>query len=284
MMDEPSPENVRAATLSDEVLAALVARFGGPATDGLALTGSYARGEATRYSDIDLLRFLADEPATERERYRLHLLDGRLVSVTSTTIPAKRAELMRPEGAIWAVAGLRQARILYDRDGALAALLAEAHAFTWTPELRAAAAAHASETLAGLAEEVHKALGALERGAEGALLYAALGLQQGVIRAALVSSCVTLATENDFFDAALQLATSDQRWSRLLRIVIGYEASPAGMSPARGRGIAALWLYVVAAGMLADTLTEGDRVVIAESVATIRANLAETRQAMGMLE
>lgn len=283
-MGKPSPERPSAALLSEEALAALLERFGGSAVDGLALTGSYARGEATGYSDIDLLRFVVAEPSTEREHYRLYLLDGRLLSVTTTTIIAKRAELARPEGALWAVEGLRQARILLDRDGALAGLVNEARAFTWTAGLRAAAAEYASETLAGLAEEVHKALGALERGADGALLYAALGLQQGVIRAALVAACTLLATENDFFDAALRLATPDRRWGRLLRIVIGYDALPVGMSLARGRGIAALWLYVLAAGMLAETLTEGDRMVIAESVASIHDNLVESRQDMGMLD
>lgn len=270
--------------MTDAALDGLVQRFSGPDVDGLALTGSYARGEATAYSDIDLLRFVVEEPATEHERYRLHVLDGRLVSETTTTIIAKRVELARPEGALWAVEGLRQARILYDRDGALAALVDEARAFSWTAGLRAAAAEYASETLAGLAEEVHKALGALERGADGALLYAALGLQQGVIRAALVAACTLLVTENDFFDAALRLATPDGRWRPLLRIVLGYDPPPTGMPLARGRGIAALWLYVVAAGMLAETLTERDRAVIAESVSFIHANLAEHRRDMGMLD
>lgn len=283
-MSESSPERQVAATLSDEALAALAERIGALEADGLALTGSYARGEATRYSDIDLLRFASTEPTSERERYRLSLLDGRLVSVTTTTILAKRAELARPESALWAVEGLRQARILSDRNGALAALLSEAQAFTWTPALRAAAAGHASETLAGLAEEVHKALGALERGADGALLYATIGLQQGLIRAALVAACTLLTSENDFFDAALRLATPDRRWSRLLRIVIGHDAPPVELPLARGRGIAALWLYVVAAGMLAASLTEEDCVVVAESVERIRVNLAKSRQAMDTLE
>jgi hypothetical protein len=225
---------------------------------------------ATRYSDVDLLCFAAQEPTSERERYRLWLIDGRLVSVSVTTLAAKRAELARPETAIWAVPGLRQAQALHDRDGGLAALLAEAHAFTWTPALSRAAGEFASNMLAGLAEEVHKLLGARERGNDSATLYAALGLQQGLIRAALVAHGTLLTSENDFFAEALRLAGPDSRWERLLRATLGYEPPPAGAPLPLTRGVAVLWLYVEAAGMLATILTAEDGALVAESVARIR--------------
>jgi predicted nucleotidyltransferase len=260
--------------LSAAELATLAERFDGADVEGLALTGSHARGEATAHSDVDLLRFTQTDPTTERTRYHLWLLDGRLVSVSTTTIAAKRAELKRPESALWAVPGLRQARILRDCDGALAGLIAEAHAFTWTPALRAAAVDHASETLAGLAEEVHKLLGAREREDESALLYAALGLQQSLTRAALVAHGVLLVSENAYFAEALRLAGVGSRWERLLRLVIGYDAPPAGAPPARGRGDAALWLYVEATRLLADILTVEDGALVAEAVARIQHVLA----------
>ncbi len=266
--DDAAPPGLSAAEL-----AALAERFDGAEVEALALTGSHARGEATAHSDVDLLRFTQAEPTIERERYHLWLLDGRLVSVSTTTISAKRAELTRPESALWAVPGLRQARILRDRSGALAALIAEAHAFTWTPALRAAD--HASDTLAGLAEEVHKLLGARERGDESALLYATLGMQQSLTRAALVAHGVLLVSENTYFAEALRLAGAGSRWERLLRVVIGYDAPPAGASPARGRGEAALWLYVEAARLLADMLAAEDGALVAEAVARIKRALAD---------
>jgi Nucleotidyltransferase domain len=269
--DERAP-----ATLSEPELADLTARFGrdDEGVEGLGLTGSYARGQATAHSDVDLLRFVAVEPQSDRERYRLWLVDGRLVSVSTTTLASKRAELARPATAIWVVSALRQTQILADRAGGLAALVAEAHAFTWTPALRAAAIDHASDTLAGLAEEAHKALGACERGDESAMLYATLGLQQVLIRVALVARGALLESENEWFDAALRLEPPDSRWQRLLRLVVGYDASPAGMAPARGRAEAALWLYVEATRLLADMLTVEDAALVAETVARIRATLA----------
>ncbi|HEX8995793.1 MAG TPA: nucleotidyltransferase domain-containing protein [Ktedonobacterales bacterium] len=265
----------RARPLDDHELAALTRRYVGPGVAALALTGSHARGDAHGHSDIDLLRFMERERATARERYHLDLISGRLVSVSATTLAAKRAELAQPETAIWAVPGLRQARALYDRDGDLAALLAEAHAFLWTPELRRAADAYASDALAGLAEEVHKLLGALERGDESAMLYAALGLQQGLTRAALVARCVLLTSENAYFAEALALDGANSHWRRLLRLVAGFDAPAPGTSPARARGVAALWLYVQAAEMLAGALTVEDCALVAESVGRIRHALRE---------
>ncbi|HET9112104.1 MAG TPA: nucleotidyltransferase domain-containing protein [Ktedonobacterales bacterium] len=247
----------------------LAQRFGGPDIEAIALTGSYARGQAAPLSDVDLLRFAATAPATERERYRLWLVNGRLVSVSTTTIVSKRADLARPESAMWVVPGLRQARILADRDGRLAALIAEAHAFTWTPALSAAAADLVSDTLAGLSEEVHKLLGAFTRGDESAMLYAVLGLQQSLTRAALIARGVLLPSENDYFAEALRLAGPGSRWERLLRVVIGFDATPHGASPARARGETALWLYVEAATLLADTLMPEDAPLVAEAVARI---------------
>lgn len=257
-------------TLADTLLAVLAQRFGGAEVEALALTGSHARGEASLHSDIDLLRFTAQEPTTERERYHLWLVDGHLVSVTTSTIGARRAELMRPEAAIWAVPGLRQARILTDRDGQLAALIGEAQAFTWTPALRRAAADYASDALAGLAEEVYKLLGARERDDTSAMLYATLGLQQGLTRAALVVRGVLIQTENAYFAEALRLEPSGSRWRRLLRVVVGYEAPATGQSLPRGRAEAAMWFYVEAARMLAETLTPEDEALVAETVARIQ--------------
>ncbi|HEX8732046.1 MAG TPA: nucleotidyltransferase domain-containing protein [Ktedonobacterales bacterium] len=260
--------------LDEATLSELARRFGGAGVEALALTGSYARGDATRFSDIDLLRFTAIPPVSEREVYRLWPLGERLVSVTTTTIAAKRAEMARPELLMWVVRGLAQARVLADSDGRLAALIAEARAFAWTPDLRAAAHAYASDLLAGLAEEALKLLGALEHDNASAALYATVGLEMGLTRALLVARGVLLSTENDYFDAALTLA--GLRWRRLLRLVADYDAPPAGEDPPRARGAAALRLYAEAARLLADTLVEDDRAIIAPTVARIQQTLGAT--------
>jgi hypothetical protein len=56
-------------------------------------------------------------------------------------------------------------------------------------------------------------------------------------------------------------------------VVVGYDAPPTGEAPARGRGEAALWLYVEAAHLLADTLTAPDSALVAEAIARIQRTL-----------
>ena len=51
--------------------------------------------------------------------------------------------------------------------------------------------------------------------------------------------------------------------------------APAGIAPARGRTEAALWFYVEATRLLADTLTADDAALVAATVARIRAALTQ---------
>lgn len=253
--------------LSAAELAALVAEFA-PATVvvGAVLLGSYARGQPLPYSDVDFERFAADLPATTEERYMLYLRQGRLISVTTTTIAAKRAEMEQPEEAIFAVPGLRQARLLLDDTGAVAALLASAHAFRWE-SLRARAEHWASEMVLGLAEEVHKLLNGLEVGDDYMLSNATHGLRRGAARAVAVGLGLLVASENEY-EAALERAMGhDSAWTRSYRVVAGLDEPPisSNASPAATRALAALQLYETTAARLEDLLRAEHRAVIAHT-------------------
>ena len=240
------------------------------ATVGVLLTGSHARGDATRYSDVDLLRFVADLPPEEAGRYTLLHRGGWLVSVSTTTIAAKRAELARPETAIWAVPGLRQARILLDPDAALAALHREAMAFEWAP-LQDAANAYASYTVMGDAEEVHKILAALARGDESATLYGTLGLVLGLARAVAVQRGLLIQTENAYFRQVQEAVGPGSAWTRYFRLAAGFDASRSAGSaePARERGLAALGLYRETVTLLRPILRPAHHDVIQATLAAI---------------
>jgi hypothetical protein len=252
--------------LPDILLSDLVAEFADANTIGVLLAGSHARGDATPHSDIDLIRFAAVLPEAEADRYALAYREGHLVSFSITTIDAKRNELSQPETAIWAVPGLRQARILLDRDGALAALLGEAHAFRWEP-LQAEADAYASYNVMGLAEEVHKVLGALAKGDEAVALYGTWGLVAGLLRAMIVQRGVLIRTENSYFQQAQEAAGLDSAWSRAFRVAMGLE-----MARAVARATAALRLYQETATLLAPALQRLHLDVIRGALARIDAS------------
>jgi hypothetical protein len=261
----------RIPALTDAFLFLLTAEFTDADTIGTLLAGSQARGDATPYSDIDLIRFAGRLPEDEADRYTLAYRESHLVSLSTTTVAAKRAELNRPETAIWAVSGLRQARILRDRDGTLATLLREAQAFRWEP-LQPAADAYASYNMMGLAEEVHKVLGALEIDDESAALYGTWGLVAGLSRAVIVQRGVLIRTENAYFQQAQEAAGLESTWARAFRVAAGFAAIPAGMSPVMTRAGAALRLYQETVALLWSMLQPEHLAVIRGALARIRAS------------
>ena len=243
----------------------LAAEFDDESVEAIALTGSVARGQATPFSDIDLLRFTTEPPAEPDERYALYQREGRLISVSTATIDEKRRELTAPQTAIWAVPGLRQARILVDKCGALAALKAEADAFVWQP-LQPAANAYASRQLAGYAEEVHKLLGALARSDELAMVYAVMGLVLGLSNILAVQQGLLLESENEYFRRVQVAAGPTSAWSRAFRLAAGFDPLPAGQSSPVQRGKAALQLYVESVNLLEAIIYAEDAPVIRRAV------------------
>ena len=102
--------------------------------------------KAGHYSDVDIHHYVRQMPADDAEAYILRYMDGYLVSITLITLEDEYASLRDPKKAIWAVPGLRQERILLDKDGSIAALKESAAKFTWEP-MQAAADAYASWNL-----------------------------------------------------------------------------------------------------------------------------------------
>ena len=148
-------------SLPSNFLQKIVAHLENENTLGIALSGSFARGEGDTYSDVDIWHYLRKEAASEIEPY-LEFMDGYLVSITTTRIQKDYAGMQNPKRAIWVVPALRQARILLDRNGEVAALFETAQKFT-RESLRIEADAFASHTIAGTAEEIYKILDGLTK-------------------------------------------------------------------------------------------------------------------------
>ncbi len=223
-----APEPLR--SLLAELLPDLV-----PGCQALALAGSFARGTADETSDLDLYRFV-DGPVNEPHRYSLHA-SRRLVSLTTTTFSAKAAELEKPQAALWAAPGLSQMWLLFDRTGGLAQLKAQAAAYD--PAAHSEQAADwISETLKGNSEEVAKIISALQRNDDGAALHGLIGIDYNLGLIAAVRLGLLIETENCFFEQLLQAVPTG--WSRLYRIVLGFEAASI---PQRARAGLGLYRY-----------------------------------------
>src|SRR5438132_9866573 len=95
---------------------------------GITLGGSYARGEATPYSDVDLACFFHEQAPLPPRRYLYRR--GYLLSIACLTVAGVRQKLSRLPDALLFVAGPRQ--ILLDKDGSVKELLQEIASFNWT--------------------------------------------------------------------------------------------------------------------------------------------------------
>ena len=256
------------APVFEQLLSSLVEELDLGDTRGIALTGSYARGEATRYSDVDLLRFVGTLPRREAERYTLAHRKGHLVSITKTTIAAMRAALTRPQDAIMVVPALRQARVLLDKDGSLDRLKREATQFSWEP-LREAADEYASYSLMGYAEEVHKVLTGLIARDEPTALYGTIGLVLGLAKAVAVQRGLLIRSENSMFHQVQDAVGQRSSWTNEFRLASGLDAGPEAAPPVEARGLAGLRLYEETALLLRHVLRPHHLQVVEKTLATI---------------
>ncbi len=255
-------------TVPDSFLHNLVSKLDNENTVGITMSGSLARGEGDRYSDIDIQHYVRVVPETKVEANSLRFLDNFLVSVHTSKLEEEAASLCDPHRAIWVVPGLRQARILLDKDGSVARVIESARNFRWS-DIQPAADAMASWQLCGLAEEVYKILGALESHNESKTLYAVSSTLFDLVEALLVQRGVLVPTENAYFDLAQQTAGRDSEWTRQLRLAAALDPLPAGSPVYVGRGVAALNLYRVTANILADILRPEEAAVVRRTIQTI---------------
>jgi predicted nucleotidyltransferase len=252
-------------SLSDLFIQSLIARVDAPEVVGIGIVGSYARGQESKYSDVDLDIYVSKLPESLYDRYTLRYLDGKLVSLKYTLLEDERSALTNPRRAIWAVPGLRGIKILLDNDGSMAELQKAAQEFDWSA-LQPAADEFAAEEVMGCAEEAHKILNGLARGHESTVLYATWGLVKSMLEAVAVQRGIMIVSENRYFDLIQDSVGRDSAWTRAFRAAWGMEADTFQFQT---RGAAALRLYRLTAAMFDELIPEKHREVVSRTLQLI---------------
>ena len=248
----------------------LIQRFDAPGVQAIVLMGSYARGEAGPYSDIDVVRFSL---GAELPGVGSYLVDGYLVVVSDITSGQVERWFTEPEAATDSIMGVSSAQVLLDRDGYFAGIQARARAFAWDQAMQERANQCASAMLVGWIEEVHKGLAGLQRNDIGRLLNARHGLSWGLGRVMKVQRGMLMSGDNAFYDELTQEMGQQSVWMRLLRIAFGIE-SEEGKAPTLSEQVrAGLRLYILTAELLAPVLRMEDRPLITHTVQLIRETL-----------
>ena len=253
-----------APTLSEEFLNALVAELDNDDIVGITLGGSFARGEARPYSDVDIACFVSDavKPPLKRFFYR----DRLLVSIGAKTVAGVRADLAKPERVFLFTAGRR--RVLLDKDGSIAQLMHEVDTFSWPP-LQAGANSHASFYLLMAVELAHKVLNELVSDDELALSYATARLFSELTLIVAVQRGVLVKSDSTYYRQIEESVGTDSAWTRYHRIGADVDAGPADVPPVVARGIATLRLYQETANLLWSILEPPQREVIKQTVKVI---------------
>ena len=227
--------------------------------------GSYARGEAGPYSDVDLVRFIIDDESIPPGGGS-HLIDGRLVVVSDGTPSQTEAAFTRPDVAVETIRGLRCGRALIDQTGLFRTIQNRANAFQWDEEMQSKANQWASGQLVGWIEEVHKGLAGLRSGDTGRLLHARFGCSWGLTRVLCVQKGILISGDNALFEEVIAAVGYDSQWAHLCRTVYGVGSEPFKLEEQIRAG---LQLYSLTAAVLADIILEKDRPLISNTVSLI---------------
>ncbi len=259
----------QAGSLTDEFLHELVQELDHEDIVGITLGGSYARGTATRYSDVDVACFWREgvRPPPKRFLYR----QSKLISIKMTSVTEIREMLKRPQAAILFASGTR--RLLLDKDGSIARLLAEIEAFRWE-DLQLAVNANVSLWMMLMAENVQKVLREFEQeNAPGlALVITHLVAELTLLTALCHRTLIT--SDSTYYQQVQEAAGLDSAWTRSHRIATGLEAGPRGIAPLRARGIAVLHLYRETL-VFANPVMQAEHRAIAEQVLRVVQSAAE---------
>ena len=191
---------------------------GDPNTLSIVLIGSVTTGKMDTFSDLDVLVVVR----AERPAVRIFYSDDRLVSVYFVDRQNRESALTDPWKAIWNVAPMRKAQILFDPDGWYKNLQKQAHAFTWA-QVAAQADRGISYVMAEHVEIVHKILSGLRSGDDEKMLKATTSLLVGITDVAALAAGVLVQSENRFW-SSVRDAQTDPIWKNLYWKALGFHA------------------------------------------------------------
>jgi len=262
-------------------LQTLIERFDDPKIDALVLMGSYARGQAHQYSDVDLARFTSAYGDGRSQEFR-GLIADQLVVVNNLGPTAVNDIFTKPEIASSYLAGLRFARPLRDRNNTFADIQARAQAFTWDSDMQMKANQWASEALAGWSEDMRKGLAGLITNDIGRLLSARFASSWGLSRIMQIQRGVLHTSGHDFYHAVSDAVGTGSEWVRLRRIAFAISGASDSAPTLREQVVAGLQLYIETAQLLETALQPEDKPLIKQTIELIQDGLKKSQELHSM--
>lgn len=226
----------------DRILAEKLGAIDKQGIEAIALMGSYSRGEAETYSDIDIVCLLPT--GMNKRPGSIDIIEDKYVVTSYVTIDEVEKWFVDPKLATEYILGLQKAKPLFDPNGTLAKLKLRACQFEWTEKLQAKANKMVSQELVGWMEEVHKALQGLLSNDVGRMLNGLFGLTFGIFGVVRVYKGILLDGENSIYSKIVASYGPDSRFAQL-------SSKAFGVGPTES-----IQERVVAGLLLFDTVTD----------------------------
>ncbi|MDP9238915.1 MAG: nucleotidyltransferase domain-containing protein [Chloroflexota bacterium] len=223
----------------------------------VVLTGSHARGEAHRESDIDLVVLLPRGAASNRRPAPIQRRASFLITIAWETEASVRCAFRDPKLVGSFVPGWRDAIALDDPEGVAARLQRAAMRWRWE-DIESQLDAWVAEQIAGYAEEVQKLVAALDqRNAHAAAVQRSL-LALHLAKIMSVHHRILYGSENVLWDLVAERMAD--AWARAQARALGEQGERFEDTCA-----AALELYRLAAAEAGRTLNRRQRAVVAHA-------------------
>ena len=217
--------------------------------------GSYARNQAKKFSDIDIVCFLKENIETPNQ---MEIVDKTYIVISFCTPKDVETWFSNPEKVTEHISGLRSAKTIWDPQGFLDDLRKRAISFNWDNTLQIKANEYASKELVYWIEEVHKALSGLLLDDIGKMLNGLFGLTFGLFKVIRVQQGILLTSENSFFQQVIDHFGNESPLTIISKQAFGID-NTLGI---RERVLAGLRLFDYITDMLIDILKEDDKKVI----------------------
>lgn len=213
--------------------------------EAIVLTGSYARGDYTTHSDLDIWIFLDRELNHSEKKYELSYHDDVLVSISKGHLTKWKDALENPAEILGLYFAIHDAIVLYEKDGVFSGLQESLREFNWST-IENKKQVQIQEEAIGFIEEVHKVLSGLERADESTVIMGSLGLMLGMSKVMAMHYKLHTSTENEYFGKIQQSAGLESKWTWAFRTLLGLQ----GQRDYRQMGKAALRLYRETIGII----------------------------------
>lgn len=221
--------------------------------ESMGLMGSYSRGEAKKYSDVDIVCILKKDAG--KKSTLIEIIEDKYVVTSFTSIEEMEECFTEPEGATENILGLQQVKILYDPNNTFNNLRLRGMKFQWTKEMQRKADEIAGRWMVGLIEEVHKALQGLLSNDVGRMLNGLFGLTHGLFNVVRVQKGILLNGENSFYNRIVGHDGVDSRFAMFSEKAFGIGES----SGIRERTAAGLLLFDEVSDELMNVMREEDK-------------------------